>query len=53
MKIKLAGKGFPVSFFGVVTKTELERIMKKGTISEGMIEKVEFPNKGTIHTEDG
>ncbi len=27
--------------------------MKKGTISEGMIEKVEFPNKGTIRTEDG
>lgn len=27
--------------------------MKKGQIGEGIIEKVEFPNKGIIHTEDG
>lgn len=27
--------------------------MKKGEIGEGMIEKVDFPNKGIIYTEDG
>ena len=27
--------------------------MKKGQMGEGIIEKVEFPNKGILHTEDG
>lgn len=57
MKAELAGKRFPVSFFGAETAggkaAERERNMKKGTVSEGIIEKVEFPNKGVICTEDG
>ena len=27
--------------------------MKKGQIIEGMVERVEFPNKGIVRTEDG
>ena len=27
--------------------------MKKGDISEGIIERVDFPNKGRVHTEEG
>ena len=27
--------------------------MKKGDISEGIIEQVDFPNKGRVHTEEG
>lgn len=31
----------------------MEIIMKKGQILEGTVEKVEFPNKGILHTQDG
>ena len=27
--------------------------MKKGDILEGIIERVDFPNKGRVYTEDG
>lgn len=27
--------------------------MRKGDISEGIIERVDFPNKGRVHTEEG
>ena len=30
-----------------------EPCMKKGDISEGIIERVDFPNKGRVHTEEG
>lgn len=39
--------------FAVIKITEREECMKKGQVIEGVIERVEFPNKGILVTEEG
>ncbi len=43
-----AGAVFPKK----IKKTNTEEPMKKGEVYEGIIEKIEFPNKGLVHLED-
>jgi 23S rRNA (uracil1939-C5)-methyltransferase len=41
------------SFLVCVNRKRKELVMKKGQIVEGIIERVDFPNKGILRTEDG
>ena len=40
-------------FLVCVNRKRKELVMKKGQIVEGIIERVDFPNKGILRTEDG